>query len=539
MSRTLALRSTLRWCVLAALPVLGCSGEEGTGGADPGLTPDPRGQRSLKDSPPAEAYRAMLRSFERAAVGQEVGARHFVAALQKDLATRGIDPTIVASIDADRIGDPMPGGTLANRPPVRRGASSTVRQPLGQLSLALLAKSEFSKYYDCPLLAPEEDTAAACDKMVNGVVAGAKNELDAQADTVAATIKEQFACLSAQAQEFVTAWALEGAEQGVDAAATYAIYELRAAAQCDNKASALAVAYQLGLEQGWSLADAKLATGMAAVGACSTDAPGIVAAMQTAARGTIETFVEQNRTCLDTDLSQANQRLVEVETRRREGITAGIDERIQILAVQIQEAIVTAWSPGGPCAPPPVVVGGGGDGGGDPLVVDLDGDGLALQTVPRAAFDLLGTGEAQRVRWVGPRDALLVIDRDGDGRVGSVHELFGDVGRCGAERCRDGFAALAELDREEAGGNGDGVLDARDRSFGRLRLWLDAQGDGVTQPGELHALADHGIAELPLTGAFAAEGLPQGFVTSRAELTTSRGRRPLVDAWLRLDARAH
>lgn len=539
MSRTLALRSTLRWCALAALPVLGCSGEEGTGVADPGLTPDPHGQRSLKDSPPAEAYRAMLRSYERAAVGQELGARYFVAALQKDLATRGIDPTIVAAIDADRFGDPMPGGTLANRPPVRRGASSTIRQPLGQLSLALLAESEFSKYYDCPLLAPEEQAGTACEKLVSGAVADAKNELDAEGDAVAATVKEDFECLSAQAQNFVTAWQLEGAEQGVDVAATYAIYELRAAAKCDDKTNALAVAYQLGLEQGWSLADAQLATGMAAVGACSTDAPGIVAAMQTAARGRIDTFVEQHLTCQDADLSRANTRLVEVETRRREGITAGIDQRLQILAVQIQEAIVTAWSPGGPCAPPPVVVGGGGDGGGDPLIVDLDGDGLALATTPRATFDLLGTGEAQRVRWVGPRDALLVIDRNGDGRIGSVHELFGDVGRCGAERCRDGFAALAELDREDAGGNGDGVLDARDRSFGRLSLWLDAQGDGVTQPGELHALADHGIAELPVTGAFAAEGLPQGFVTSRAELSTSRGRRPLVDAWLRLDARAH
>lgn len=537
MPRSLRTRSPLRWWLIAALPAFGCSGDSSPNAADPGLTPDPRGERPLAASPAAEAYRAMLRSYERVALGRERGVNTFVSTLTQSLTDRGIDPKIVAPIDAKSIGQPMPGGTVANSAPTRRGMTSALRQPFGQLSLALLEASEFSKYYECPLLAPESNEGTSCEKLVQSAVADSKGQLAAAEDAVAQTVRDQFDCLSTTAQEFVTAWEVEGAARGVDAAATYAIYELRAAAQCDDKTNAKAVSYRLGLEQGWALADAQLATALTEVtGTCSTDATAITGALRTRAMGSIDTFVESNLLCDEEDLSRVNSKIVEVETIRREGITAGIDERVQILQRQIEEAIVAAWSPGGACAPPPAVT--GGDGGGDPLIVDLDGDGLALATAPRVSFDLLGSGEPQRVRWVGPRDALLAIDRDADGRIGSVHELFGDVGRCGDHPCRDGFDALAKLDRAAQGGNGDGVLDARDESFVRLSLWLDANGDGRTQPGELQPLADHGISALPLTGTFAAEGLQQGFVTSRADVSTGKGRRPLVDAWLRFEAAA-
>jgi len=531
-----------RWCLLAALPVMGCSsGDETTGGGDPRQMPGPQGDHPLEASPPEEAYRAMLRSYEQVAVGKEIGVNLFVAALQKELTARGIDPRTVASINAERIGGPMPGGTVANGSAKPQRATSSVRKALGRVALAAFDVSRASEYFECPLFVEEDNVDTECDRLVTAVVESVLGELRNMDTAVADTIRAQFGCLAEKAQEVITEMRRHAEISGAEAAAIYFEYELRASRQCDDKTNANAVAYRLGLEQGWSLANAALEGGMAVVNACSTDLEGILEGMRSRARGNVDTFIEQHRLCQNADLSRANPKLVQVETTRRQGIMAGIDQRIEILRFDIAAAIAAVWAPGGRCAPPPPppVAGGGGWGGGDPLILDLDGDGLALATPPRATFDLLGRGQPQQVRWIGARDALLVIDRDGDGRVGSVLELFGDVGRCGAGRCRDGFAALGELDREENGGNGDGVLDARDQSFGRLRLWLDAQGDGLTQAGELHALADHGIAELPLTGAFAAEGMAQGLVTSRAEVTTGRGRRPLVDAWLRIEATAH
>ncbi len=47
--------------------------------------------------------------------------------------------------------------------------------------------------------------------------------------------------------------------------------------------------------------------------------------------------------------------------------------------------------------------------------------------------------------------------------------------------------------------NGDGMLDAKDAAFASLRVWVDANADGVSQAGELSSLAQQGIASLKVT----------------------------------------
>ncbi|MCC6749316.1 MAG: hypothetical protein IT371_16755 [Deltaproteobacteria bacterium] len=134
---------------------------------------------------------------------------------------------------------------------------------------------------------------------------------------------------------------------------------------------------------------------------------------------------------------------------------------------------------------------------GSPLVLDLSGDGVNLLPVDEGpTFDLLGLGE-QRTAWVRGDDALLVLDRNGNGRVDSGRELFGEASEVSGPT-EDGFQALAVLDRPEQGGNGDGRIDAGDRSFAQLRLWNDRNGDGVSQKSELRSLRQAGVRSLGL-----------------------------------------
>jgi hypothetical protein len=85
-----------------------------------------------------------------------------------------------------------------------------------------------------------------------------------------------------------------------------------------------------------------------------------------------------------------------------------------------------------------------------PLVLDLDGDGLQLST-ERVRFDLRATGQPQRVTWVGPREGFWAMDLNGDGRVTSGRELFGNHSDCHAEKCADGATALAIYDNPVMG----------------------------------------------------------------------------------------
>ena len=98
---------------------------------------------------------------------------------------------------------------------------------------------------------------------------------------------------------------------------------------------------------------------------------------------------------------------------------------------------------------------------------------------------------------------FLALDRDGDGRIDHPGELFGQtvLGRRRPEGSANSFADLAAFDRPEHGGNGDGIISAADAVFARLRLWVDRNHDGVSQPGELLTLAQAGIESIETDGA--------------------------------------
>jgi Ca2+-binding RTX toxin-like protein len=149
--------------------------------------------------------------------------------------------------------------------------------------------------------------------------------------------------------------------------------------------------------------------------------------------------------------------------------------------------------------------------GVDPLVLDLTDTGLHLTDTSIAApyFDINGNGFAARTGWVQPSSGILALDKNDNGAIDNVGEMFGGPGL-------NGFAALAAYDL-----NADGVIDASDAVFSELKVWVDANGNAVTDPNELKSLADLDIVSIDLDSQTLAAGAPGSFIAGNQVLETA------------------
>ena len=99
------------------------------------------------------------------------------------------------------------------------------------------------------------------------------------------------------------------------------------------------------------------------------------------------------------------------------------------------------------------------------------------------------------------------------------------------KRADDGYAAIALEDS-----NHDGKLNSSDAHWGELQLWVDANRNGKTDPGELHSLAEFGIVELDLAareGTDIDNGNLIGLVSSFTKADGSQ--HVMADVWFARD----
>ncbi|HEX8125722.1 MAG TPA: cadherin domain-containing protein [Allosphingosinicella sp.] len=127
-----------------------------------------------------------------------------------------------------------------------------------------------------------------------------------------------------------------------------------------------------------------------------------------------------------------------------------------------------------------------------PLILDLDGDGIEMERRGEASarFDMDGDGTRDDTGWIGRDDGFLVVDLGADGLIRSPDELSLLGLKPGA---KSSFEALAVLDS-----NRDGRIGVGDDRLAEVKIWRDSNGNGVSDRGELHSLADLGIASIGL-----------------------------------------
>ena len=146
--------------------------------------------------------------------------------------------------------------------------------------------------------------------------------------------------------------------------------------------------------------------------------------------------------------------------------------------------------------------------------------------------DLNNDGVKERTGWIARNDGLLVRDLNDDALINNGGELFGEgTLLANGRRASDGYQALSIMDS-----NHDGLVNKLDKDFGSLKVWQDANGNGISDKGELKSLTELGIAELSLQAKASTVmdngnliGLMGGYTTADGSVHT------MGDVWFSTD----
>jgi hypothetical protein len=136
-----------------------------------------------------------------------------------------------------------------------------------------------------------------------------------------------------------------------------------------------------------------------------------------------------------------------------------------------------------------------------PIILDTTGHGFHLTDVAHGVKFAFYPGQPPfQMSWTDAAygNGFLVLDRNGDGIINDGSELFGNITPQPPSATPNGYLALAVFDLTENGGNGNGVIDPGDAIYSKLRVWVDFNHDGISEPWELYTLQELGIERIEL-----------------------------------------
>lgn len=122
-----------------------------------------------------------------------------------------------------------------------------------------------------------------------------------------------------------------------------------------------------------------------------------------------------------------------------------------------------------------------------PVVLDLNRDGTVSYV--NTVMDINDDGALDSTHWAAAQDGVLVWDKYHDGVVHDQSQYA--FAQYGGSTDLTGLAAGFDS-------NHDGKLNAADAKFAEFKVWQDANGNGVSDAGEVRSLADWGITEINL-----------------------------------------
>ena len=166
----------------------------------------------------------------------------------------------------------------------------------------------------------------------------------------------------------------------------------------------------------------------------------------------------------------------------------------------------------------------------DPLVLDTDKDGFISTTTleeSQAYFDITGDGIKEKVSWIKANDGILVYDKNENGKIEGIDEVFGNS-------TTSGFEELSKI----ADSNYDGKIDRKDELYSRLKVWHDDNQDGISQSEELKTLKEEGIASIDLNAVSTDIELGGATLSEASKYTDLQGNKELAaDVKLAFDSR--
>ncbi|MBF0194817.1 MAG: hypothetical protein HQL71_09670 [Magnetococcales bacterium] len=134
------------------------------------------------------------------------------------------------------------------------------------------------------------------------------------------------------------------------------------------------------------------------------------------------------------------------------------------------------------------------------MVLDLDGDGIELIATNGLSFGMSPSINLNPLGWVGHDDGVLAFDRNNNGTIDDITELFSE--HFNGESWKSGMDSLTSFDS-----NADGLINADDSRFDDILIWKDEDSDGVSLQNELYSLPDIGINSISLNNKTIKDGL--------------------------------